>query len=107
MNLRALYDKLFSKDLGTWIGHGLLGFVIGLVFGPGAVFVAFLYREASDLLDWKFDDRLPRPAAADELEIWPDHAFKKPLGLKLKDGFLDLWAPMVGAALAELLKIAL
>ena len=100
MDLRALYEKVFSRDLATWIGHGLLGFVIGLVLGPAAVFAAFLYRELSDLLNWKLD---PRPA------FWADGppipGYKKRFGPKLKDGFFDLFAPMIGAILAEFVKL--
>jgi len=103
MSLRALYDRIFSEDYATWIGHGLLGFLIGLVLGPGAVFAAFLYRELSDLLEWKFDERPEW-----QFDTPPgSSAFKRRFGPKLKDGFFDLGAPMLGAILAEFVKILL
>jgi len=102
MNLRAIYDKVFSTDVATWIGHGVLGFLIAFVLGPAATFAAFLYRELSDLLAWKFDDR-PVYMAAGKVPV----GYKRALGPKLKDGFFDLWSPLAGAALAELLKAVL
>lgn len=102
-----VYAWLTSQDWITWIGHGLLGAAIaavGFAAGVGAVGVsyavlaAFLYRELSDLLAWYLDDS----------PVWdgppPVRRGHKPgLGAKLRDGFLDLWAPLVGAALVGLL----
>ena len=102
MNLRNLYDHVNSSDGATWAGHGVLGFAIGCVLGPVAVFAAFMYRELSDLLVWKFDDR-PVYVADGKVPV----GYKRTLHAQAKDGFFDLFAPMVGAALAELLKAVL
>ena len=68
MNIRAIYDRLFSKDLGTWLGHAVLGFLITLVFGWVATFVAFAYREVSDLLEWWFSDDPDKRAFTEKLD---------------------------------------
>ena len=89
MNLKALYAKLFSANWATWLGHAALGGLIVLVgtwwgFTPDAVifavFVAFFYREVSDLLAWAF---APEP--------------KLSTAAKVADGFFDLTAPLAGA----------
>jgi len=95
--LKAAYDWVMSQDWYTWVGHGLLGALLYLLFRSFAVvFVAFLYREVSDLLNWWRDDR----------DVWtgrgPIPATRKPpFQHKLKDGFLDFYAPMVGAVLVK------
>lgn len=83
MTLKAIWQKLLSKDLYTWLGHGVMGFLLTLIAGPAFTAGAFVYREASDLIEWKFADP-PKRKARD----------------KIKDGFFDLWAPLLGAALA-------
>ena len=97
--LRAAYDWLMAKDWITWLGHGLLGALMYLLFRSFAVvFVAFLYLEMSDLLAWYLD---PNPVWDGPSPVRRGH--KPGLGAKLRDGFLDLWAPLVGAALVGLL----
>lgn len=101
MNWREIWVKLHAQDWTTWIGHGLLGFLIGLV-GWQYVLGAFAYREASDLINWYAD---PREAAKnDAIYREGKGTFKRDVGGKLKDGFFDLWAPLAGAALAEIVK---
>lgn len=78
IDFRKLWKWGNSRDVYTWIGHGILGFLITLAFGPDTTFVAFLYREVSDVLG-----------------TW---SRGKPI--KWRDGFFDLWAPLVGAAIA-------
>ena len=94
--IAAIKKWLYARDWRTWIGHGLLGFIImaiGLMVGFGvnaavwAVFVAFVYRELDDLLKWWGADKETR----------------RPFGDKLKDGFLDLWSPLAGAVIAAVL----
>jgi hypothetical protein len=84
-----------DADWKTWIGHAMLGATIvlvgynmgvgfdGVIFGALA---AFVYREVSDLIAW-----VGKP--------YP----KRSLGAKLRDGFIDLWAPLVGAGLLALI----
>ena len=93
--LKAGFSWIMEADWKTWVGHAILGALIALVgFLAGvnavgvsyAVFAAFFYREISDLASWAFDDD-------------PD---KKPLGAKLKDGFIDLWGPLVGMSIVGL-----
>jgi hypothetical protein len=88
MTFKDIWAKLHSKDLYTWIGHGVLGVGLGFVFGW--VFVAgwFVGREVSDFVKWLFSDK----------------ATRRPVQEAVKDGFFDLWAPLAGAALAEILK---
>ena len=101
--LVRLWKKLHSRDLWTWIGHGVMGVGLGFLFGW--VFVAgwFVGREVSDLFSWFFDSRpswtgpIPYPEEGSS-------TFKRPFRDKAKDGFLDLWAPLAGAALAEIVK---
>jgi hypothetical protein len=75
-------------DGPSWLAHGVLGLVLGLVFGPVVVAAAFVYRELSDAVGWLFRSG----------------ATRRPLRAMLKDGFMDLWAPAFGAVLAEFLK---
>jgi len=105
--LGKAYTWLTSQNFITWIGHGLLGAAIaavGFAAGVGAVGVsyavlaAFLYRELSDLLAWYLDEN---PVWDGPAPVRRGH--KAPLQAKLKDGALDLWAPLVGAALVGLL----
>jgi hypothetical protein len=86
-----------DADWKTWLGHGLLGALIAAVgvlwqLTPlailYAVFAAFFYREASDLLNWRF---APEP--------------KPHLAKKIKDGFFDLVAPLIGAGIAGALLL--
>lgn len=86
--LKAFYHKIFSRDLYTWIGHGLAGFVITFFVGWQFTLGAFVYREASDLLGW----------------VAKDPATRRPWGDAIKDGFFDLWAPLAGAAIAMILR---
>jgi len=88
VNLKDIWAKLHSKDLFTWIGHGVVGFVLTWFFGYIFTLGAFLYREVSDLIGWFFEDKETR----------------RPFQDKAKDCFFDLWAPLAGAALAEILK---
>jgi predicted branched-subunit amino acid permease len=96
VNLSKIYGWFTRADWVTWIGHALIGALIAAVgvlanvddIGISyAVLAAFVYRELSDLLAWAIEDK----------------ATRRPLGAKLRDGFLDLWAPLIGAALAVLL----
>lgn len=101
MNVKAIIEKLHSKDLYSWIAHGVIGFALTAVFGVVFMLGAFVYREASDLLAWWVD---PRPAAlSDKLYRDSGGACKRPFTRKLRDGFFDLWAPMAGAAIALIL----
>lgn len=93
--LKYGFGWITDADWKTWVGHGLLGALVALVgFAAGvgpvgvgyAVFAAFFYREISDLASW---------ASSDD-------PGKKPLQAKLKDGFIDLWAPLAGAAIVGL-----
>ena len=93
--LGEAFGSIMDANWKTWLGHALLGaviVVIGTVWGftPGAVifavFVAFLYREISDIVAWAV---APEP--------------KKTLAAKVQDGFFDLTAPLLGAGLAGLL----
>jgi hypothetical protein len=93
--MKTLFEKVWgfvhSKDLYTWIGHGLMGFVLAFFFGVTFVAGAFVYREASDILSWWAKPGAPgidKPAFAE----------------KARDGFFDLWAPLAGAAIAMILK---
>ena len=101
MDFTKIWDWLHSRDLYTWIGHGILGFVLTVVFGPAFTLGAFVYREVSDLLSWWADDRArwwgPLPYPLDSQD------YKRPFAAKLKDGFFDLWAPLAGAAIALLI----
>ena len=94
--LKSGFDWILDADWKTWIGHFLLGALIagaslavGLGEGGAAwtVFIAFVYREASDLLAWVLDDDPDKPT----------------FDAKLKDGALDLWAPLAGAAVVSML----
>jgi len=93
--LVAAFSWIMDSDWKTWVGHALLGGLIALVgFTAGvnavgvsyAVLSAFLYREISDLFSW-YVDKDPE---------------KKSLQAKLKDGFIDLWSPLAGAAIVGL-----
>ena len=88
MNFKDIWAKLHSKDLFTWIGHGVLGLGLGFVFGWVFVMGWFVGREVSDFLKWLASDKAER----------------RPLQEAVRDGFFDLWAPMAGAAIAEILK---
>jgi hypothetical protein len=85
---RKAWAWVHSRDLFTWLGHGVLGFILTWWFSPIVTFVAFAYREASDLLAW-----------------WAAPEPKRPLREKLVDCWMDLWAPMAGAAIAVLLGL--
>ncbi len=88
MNFKSIWAKIHSKDLYTWLGHGILGFALTFLFGylftPGA----FVYREVSDIIGW----------------TQKDPATRRPWDVAVKDGFFDLWAPLAGAAIAEIVK---
>jgi hypothetical protein len=88
VNFKDIWAMLHSKDLYTWIGHGILGLSLGFLFGW--VFVAgwFVGHEVTDLAKWVFEDKETR----------------RPLQAMAKDGFFDLWAPMLGASIAEIVK---
>jgi hypothetical protein len=101
MDLRKLYDNLHATDIATWLGHGCAGFAISFVLGPAATFAAFAYREGSDMLAWWRDER---PQWEYDTQP-PPNAFKKRFGPAAKDSFFDLWAPMLGALAAELVKV--
>jgi len=88
MNFKSIWAKIHSKDLYTWIAHYILGFVLTFLFGYQFTFGAFVYREASDILGWFGEDEDTR----------------RPFHDKAKDGFFDLWAPLAGAATAEIVK---
>jgi hypothetical protein len=81
IDFHKIYEWAHSRNLYTWIGHGILGFLITVAFGPVATFVAFLYREVSDVLG----------------------AWSRGEPIKWRDGFFDLWAPLAGAAIAVVL----
>lgn len=85
--LRSAWAWAQDADWKTWVGHGLVGFLLALLFGPVFVAGAFVYREVSDIVNWWGGDRT------------------RPFRDKLRDGFFDLWSPLVGAALAEALKL--
>ena len=93
--MEKVWQWLHSKDIYTWIGHGVLGFILAALFGWQFVLGAFVYREASDLINWWAD---PEPVTLPGMSYG-----KRPFMDKLKDGFFDLWAPMAGAALAMIL----
>ena len=84
--LKRVWAWLHSKDLYTWIGHGVVGFLLTWLAGWQFTFGAFVYREVSDLIN-----------AVAEL------GWRQALQTKGKDGFFDLWAPLAGAALAMVL----
>ena len=90
-----IWAWLHSKDSITWVGHGVLGFLLTLAFGWQFTLGAFVYREVSDLVSWWAD---PAPVMPEGSSFG-----KRPFHAKLKDGFFDLWAPMAGAALALIL----
>jgi hypothetical protein len=81
-----------DADWKTWLGHFLLGAIMVVVCyfaGLGrddaifAVALAFLYREISDLVSW-----------------WgKPKDIRRPIGEKVRDGLVDLIAPVLGAAL--------
>lgn len=83
ITFKTVYDWLHSKDWITWIGHGVAGFLITWAFGPTETFVAFAYREGSDV---------GKEIRAGEKIKWKDH-------------FFDLWAPLAGAAVALILGL--
>ena len=95
--LSAAFGWIMDANWKTWLGHGLLGAAIaglgilwqqsanGIVF---AVFIAFFYREVSDLINWKV---APEP--------------KPKLNEKVRDGFFDLVAPLIGAGIAGALLL--
>jgi len=94
--LSAAFGWIMDANWKTWIGHFLLGALIagttlavGLGKGGAAwtVFIAFIYREASDLLAWALDDDPDKPTFHE----------------KMHDGFLDLWSPLAGAAVVSML----
>lgn len=89
--LGAIWRFLHSKDWITWVGHGLLAFGGTWLFGWRFMAGWFVGRELSDLAGWFFADKETR----------------RPFREAMKDGFFDLWAALVGAALAEVLKAAL
>ncbi len=86
MSLERIYKFLHSSDIVTWVGHGVMGALLYIPFGFAGVFAAFLYREVSDLLEW-----------------WAAPQPKRRLRDKLRDGFFDLWSPMVGAVIMSLI----
>jgi len=90
-----LWLWLLDADWKTWVSHGIIGFGLTAVFGWQFTFGAFLYREASDLINWWAN---PDP-------VMPEGSSygKRPFQDKLKDGFFDLWSPLAGAALALIL----
>ena len=99
--LKKIWTFLHSNDLITWLGHGVMGFGLDLIAGPVFVMGAFVYREVSDLINWWADPESTKPTPLDSvLGLYP----KRPFKVKLKDGFFDLWSPLAGAALAEILK---
>lgn len=92
---------LHGADWRTWVGHGVIGFLLTAGVGWQFTFGAFLYRELSDLINWWADKReawhgpLPYPTVSND--------FKRPLTDALKDGFFDIWSPLAGAAIALIL----
>jgi len=102
VNLKLLWQRLLSKDLYTWLGHGAMGFLLTLIAGPAFTAGAFVYREASDLIEWKFDDRPMAPT-----RDYVDEQYKRWFSRKIRDGFGDLFAPLLGAALAVALRSVL
>jgi len=108
--LIALYRKLHSTDLLTWVGHAIQAFlIVGLTYAfmvvmPGewphdarlgvgtyGALMVFGHRELSDIIPaW-----IKAHESAD-----PDA--QKHLTAKLKDGFGDFWSVPVGVALFAL-----
>lgn len=95
--MSAVWQWLTDRNWKTWLGHALLGALIGALGVAArvddvgisyAVVCAFLYRELSDLAMYF---------------VTPVAERTKPLGEKLVDGFFDLWAPVLGCVLAVLL----
>lgn len=87
--LRKLWAFFNSEDSLTWIGHFVVGFGLGLFFGPAFVAGAFVYREVSDTVNY-----------------FASHpATRRPVQEFLRDAFFDVWAPLAGVALAETLKL--
>ena len=92
----TLWAWILDANWKTWIGHAVLGFLIAAVTlwigfdrntAGWTVFVAFIYREASDLLAWAVSDDPDKPALRE----------------KLMDGYFDLWSPLAGSVLAILI----
>lgn len=99
MNLPNLWEKLTATDLVTWIGHAVQGVLIFYVilWATGgndvaaglAVFVAFLHREISDLVTFLYNTR-------------DDPGTRKALlPQKARDGFFDLFAPLVAVGIVR------
>lgn len=113
-HLTALYRKLHSTDLLTWISHVLQAFlIVGVTYafmalmpgdwshnvriGVGAygALMVFGHRELSDII--------PAWIKAAEARKSADSDPQKHLTAKLKDGFGDFWSVPVGVALFALL----
>lgn len=120
--MNDLWVFLTDRDWKTWLGHFVAGVLITLILRvfltvpltPAqatvlAVFVAFLYREADNWIQYKRDlgYRMVQIRStldpADEGE--PVKVTVRPLrrrdGPKVIDGFIDLWAPVLGSVLAN------
>lgn len=99
MKLSDLWTRLHSTDVVTWIGHAVQGVLIFyfLLWATGgndvaaglAVFVAFLHREISDILSFLYKTRDAPGLRKSHL---PD---------KLRDGFFDLFAPLVAVGIVR------
>lgn len=101
--LKKLYTSLYGKDVYTWIGHFVAGFLLALVFNPLVAAVTFAYREISDFLGWWKD---PRIAAQTYSQFLSNKSkYKKNRMAVLRDGFGDMVSPVLGAAAAVAVKI--
>lgn len=85
IDLTKIMRFLTATDERTWIGHGVQGLLFGFLFGltgygHGALVTlgAFGHREADDYFVGGGDAR---------------------------DGFMDLWSALAGAALGELIVL--
>jgi len=100
--LKEFYRNIHSKNVYTWIGHFVAGFILTMVFNPEVAAVTFAYREGSDFLGWWKD---PRTEASylGQFENGKNF-YKKPRMEVFKDGFFDLVSPVLGAAAATAVK---
>jgi len=97
--MNKIWEWLTDADWKTWVGHFIAGFVLTYLWSWQVTFGAFIYREGDSLWEWYRD---PRPQGK---AYKTDKTLKRDRNGKLVDGGADYFFAMVGAAVAEIVKM--